>query len=247
MNAREHVQRWLGQTDAEADRYGEERAEELYCHLVDRELSKLVRQTMPKGLCTEVNPHLSQGKAVEAVTVYDRRERIANVPSLAAANARWLKSYLDRSISESGSLPDGVLLLAGLRCQNAPNPIEAALSQLSERVPKYANACKRLMDERRDGRIDDDQYYERMAGVDKAMRFDLDMSLIACEEVDLEADRYFTESGCRKAMSPEERAAGRNEQARATFATATARAEQRNTNLKTEVQNRQPVGQALTR
>ena len=218
-NAREHVQRWLQQSDKEASRYSNEQSEQVYCDLVSRELFDLADVTMPKGLCTEFNPYLLNGRLAEAVKVRENGKGIANVVGLNAMQAAWLKRYIDRSIYKDGALPYEALALASHAHRDAPNPLEAALRQIGE-----------------------DAYYSSMSRRDEAMRNDPRMSTLVCDIVDKEADRYFTESGCMAAKSPSADKARAAEPAQSAFKAAIERAAERNAELKPQSQNRQAVG-----
>lgn len=241
-NAREHVQRWLQQSDKEASRYSNEQSEQVYCDLVSRELFDLADVTMPKGLCTEFNPYLLNGRLAEAVKVRENGKGIANVVGLNAMQAAWLKRYIDRSIYKDGALPYEALALASHAHRDAPNPLEAALRQIGETASEYVRGCMRDIDAWMRNEIGEDAYYSSMSRRDEAMRNDPRMSTLVCDIVDKEADRYFTESGCMAAKSPSADKARAAEPAQSAFKAAIERAAERNAELKPQSQNRQAVG-----
>lgn len=238
IDAREHVQSWLQQSDEEASRYAHEQAEELYCRLVTRELLSLADKTTPDGFCTEFNPYISQGGLKESVTVLNGGERIANVTDLTCAQASWLKRYIDRSIHEGGTLPPDALLLASQSpsCLQAENPLEAALRQIVA-AGEHMRARMLDIDAWMRGEVDDEAYYRRAKQRDEAMLGDSNMGTLACDMVEKGADKYFRH--CTAAAPPNEHAIRKAEPARAAMQNAMARAAGINGELKPQAQNRQ--------
>lgn len=202
--ADEFVNRWLQRDPGEAAEIPYSQCEEEFAELVTREFGFLAKRDIPtRGWTVEFEPFCRQGDpndVVFGVRICEDGVAAAHPVFESFSDAHWLYDTIERSIKDEGRPEPLLNYCAHVLAPDSKNMLEAGCTIAAERALPYIRENERLMDRWARGDVTDDRYYALESGLSARMRSDSGLSVSLWDLIEEQSDRYFVESGCRRAV-----------------------------------------------